>query len=314
MSFTDYEKYHLHDYIYSKSEVDQSISNELAKPKISNTDMGNNKIINVKEGTNDDDCVTKKQLDLKLDRSVFLVTNSIPGIPVLDSIAIALIPSLTLLSVDATNKISSWLDPVNRILYSQTNNSKKPLLKRNSTKKLFYLEFDGSDDFLINTGFDTSSLAGKNGNMLTLIMIVNTKQTKNQSQFQWGTGAVRFGVHVPWSDGKIYIDFGNINGGRLEKIGESNLNGNIEVWTIRVSGIMMQLYRGVSSIAQIENALISTTLSGSGDITIGSGNLGNGNGTNFSKMDLYGLFVWSKSLNDDKLMNMFRFIQNYYNL
>ena len=41
----------------------------------------------VKAATNDNHVVIKKQLDLKLDRSTFIISNSLPGLPVLDKIS-----------------------------------------------------------------------------------------------------------------------------------------------------------------------------------------------------------------------------------
>lgn len=278
--------------------------------------INNKKLVNCADGVTDNDCVNKKQLDLKLDKSVFIIKNSIPGIPVLDKISVALIPSLSLLSTDSNDRVSSWFDPVNNISYIQTDNNKKPLLKRDSIKKLFYLEFDGFDDYLIKTNYNVSKLAGANGNTCTVIIIINTKSVKRQSPFQWGTGSVRFGLHIPWIDDNIYIDFGDINNGRLTVSSNavSNITGNIEVWTIRVDVNNMELFRGTASINPIETESITETLSGSNkDMTIGSQNSG-GVGFNFCECDIYGLLIWGKSLSNDELKNMFRFIQDYYNI
>ena len=102
----------------------------------------------VKAATEDNHVVIKKQLDLKLDRSTFIISNSLPGIPVLDKISIALIPALSVVTADSNDRVSSWIDPVNNIDFSQQTNSKKPLLLRDSLKKRFFIRFDGSDDYL----------------------------------------------------------------------------------------------------------------------------------------------------------------------
>ena len=182
--------------------------------------------------------------------------------PVLDKISIALIPSLSVITADTNDRVSSWFDPINNIYFTQTDNDKKPLLLRNSVKKRFFLRFDGTDDFLQKASFDVSNIAGNNGDTCTVIIICNTKQTKSQSQFQYGRqNNNRFGVHLPWSDSNIFVDFGNIDNGRLHISSLTNLTGNIEVWTIRVTESLMELFRGVSSMNPVQTANISSSLS-----------------------------------------------------
>ena len=267
----------------------------------------------VKAATEDNHVVIKKQLDLKLDRSTFIISNSLPGIPVLDKISIALIPALSVVTADSNDRVSSWIDPVNNIDFSQSTNSKKPLFLRDSTKKLFFERFDGSDDYLEKNAFDVSEIAG---NLVTnVILVVKTKAITNQSQFQWGRGAVRFGMHIPWGDGTVYVDFGSSSNGRLNIPSLLNLSGNIEVWTIRVNQTNMELFRGVSTVTPIKTETISATLTGSAqEIFIGCQVHDNGVAINFCKMDLYAFAVWAKSLSDDELKNMFRFIQNHFDL
>ena len=280
-------------------------------------DLGNNKkLINVDEGTDDNDCVTKKQLDLKLDRATFVISNSLPGVPVLDGISIALIPALSVLTSDTNDRVSRWVDPVNNISFTQTDNSKKPLLLRDSNKKRFFLRFDGTDDYLRINSFDVSKVAGPNGNTCTVIMVVNTKQVKKQSQFQWGQANIRFGVHFPWNNGTVWVDFGTLSSGRLTALSLSDLTGNIEVWTIRVNGQNMELFRGISSMTPVGTETISATLSGNPQKMFVGCQVDNDDGTavNFSEMDLYAFSVWQKSLSNDELKNMFRFLEDYFDL
>ena len=273
------------------------------------------KNIIAKAGTEDNHVVIKKQLDLKLDRSTFIISNSLPGLPVLDKISIALIPALSVITADSNDRVSSWIDPVNNIDFSKSTNSKKPLFLRDSSKKLFFVRFDGSDDYLERNSFDVSEIAGESGNTCTVILVVNTKAITDQSQFQWGRGAVRFGMHIPWGDGTVYIDFGSTSNGRLNIPSLLDLSGNIEVWTIRVNGTNLELFRGVTSISAIKIETISATLKGSAqEIFIGCQVHTDGTAINFCEMDLYAFAVWAKSLSDDELKNMFRFIQNHFDL
>ena len=350
MSMTYYEKHHLHDHVYSMTEIDNDfydktdidtkhgqhtiainsnsqligtintqipdfIKKDGSVTMASDLNMGSNKITDIEEGTLDNDCVTKKQLDLKLDRATFIISNSLPGVPVLDKISIALIPALSVITADSYDRVSSWVDPVNNVAYTQTTNSKKTLLKRDSVKKVFYLRFNGTDDSLKNPSFDVSKVAGQNGNTCTVIIVVNTKQQIAQSQFQWGKGNVRFGVHLPWGDGTIYIDYGAVNGKRLSIGSQPNLTGNIEVWTIRVDGTNMQLFRGITSTTPVKSETISATLLGAAQaITLGCQIHSNNSEINFCEMDLYSFAVWAKALSDNELKNMFRFIENYFDL
>ena len=282
--------------LLSKPNIGQTLLRDGSHSMSGNLNLGNNKITNCVEATSDDDCVTKKQLDSKLDRATFVISNSLPGVPVLDKISIALIPALSVITADSNDRVSSWVDPVNGVAYVQTNNSKKPLLKRDVAKKVFYLKFDGTDDTLKNPSFDVSKVAGSNGNTCTVIMVVKTKQQKGQSQFQWGKGNVRFGVHLPWSDGTLYVDFGAVSGGRLSIGSQPNLTGNIEVWTIRVDGTNMQLFRGLS-ITPIKSETISAILSGAAqEIALGFQIHSDGSEISFSEMDLYSFAVWTKAL------------------
>ena len=122
-------------------------------------------------------------------------------------------------------------------------------------------------------------------------------------------------MHLPWGDGIVYIDFGSISDGRLAVLPLPNLTGNIEVWTIRVNHTNMELFRGVSTVTPIKTATISATLTGSAqEIFIGCQVHDNGVAISFCKMDLYAFAVWAKSLSDDELKNMFRFIQNHFDL
>lgn len=212
------------------------------------------------------------------------------------------------------------LDLVNNIIFSQTDNAKKPLLKRNPTKKLNYIEFDGTDDYLIQNQFDASSLAGPNGNTMTFMMIVNVKTIKPQTQLIWieSHNLVKpsnFGIYIAPKIDEISAAFGQET--KIEKQNEQNLTGNIEVWTVRVNGSLIQLFRGVSSLTPIKNQNITQILDASGRMSIGGMIFILSDASNYnlySKMDLYGLSIWSKSLSDDELKNMFRFIQNYYDL
>ena len=318
------------DNLYTKDEVDADIAvvaNNLKDVKVDyltrsgsydmkgNLVMGYNRIEQCLEGVHADDCVTKKQLDEKLNTAVFNVANALPGIPVLNNISIALIPDLKLMTVDSTNQITSWTDPVNAVLYSQTNNAKKPLLKRDNVRKKFFVHFDGINHSLKNMSLDVSKVGGLNGNTCTVILIVKTYQQASQSQFQWGKGNVRFGVHIPWSDGTIYIDYGSVSNGRLSVSGQQNLAGNIEVWTIRVNGSTMELFRGVTSMTPLKSETVSATLTGAPqEIALGCQIHSDGTEISFCKMDLYSFSVWSKSLSDDELKNMFRFFENYFDL
>ena len=298
---------------------------------VGDLDSDSQKIIILKDVTNNTSFQSavnlkyvNQKLDLKLDKSTFSVANSLPGVPVLDNISIALIPSLSVVTADSNDRVSSWFDPVNNIQFTQGDNDKKPLLKRNAAKRRFFLRFDGTDDFLRKDSFNVRDIAGNNGDTCTVIIICNTKQTKSQSQFQHGRdNNNRFGVHMPWSDSNIYVDFGNVDNGRLLASSLTNLTGNIEVWTIRVTESLLELFRGVTSINPVQTANITANLSSvqvggnvsqNQELFIGCQVHTNGSATNFCEMDLYGLAMWSKSLSNDELRNMHRFLEDYFDL
>ena len=100
--------------LLSKPSIAKTLLRDGSHSMSGNLNIGNNKITNCQEGTSDDDCVTKKQLDLKLDRATFIISNSLPGVPVLDKISIALIPALSMEempkgSVHSEAKTDVWI-------------------------------------------------------------------------------------------------------------------------------------------------------------------------------------------------------------
>ena len=316
----------------NKSNVSDTVLRDGSQSMNNNLDMNNKKIINLKDITSSSSLqnavnlkYVKEQLNLKLDKITFTIANSLPGVPVLDNISIALIPALSVITADSSNKVSSWIDPVNNISFTQSSDSKKPLLLRDSIKKVFFIRFDGNGDFLQNPSFDVSEVAGSDGDTCTVIMVIDTKRVKQQSQFQWGNkDENRFGVHLPWGDGTCYVDFGNVDNGRLQISSLINLTSSIEVWTIRVNGSNIELFRGVSSMNPIQTASITAKLGrsqqvagvsqNSQQISIGCQYDTNGSPRRYCEMDLYAFACWKKALSDDELKNMFRFLENYFDL
>jgi hypothetical protein len=78
----------------------------------------------------------------------------------------------------------------------------------------------------------------------TLGIIARTTSNSNQFSFGYSTGAIRWSVHLNWSDGNCYVDLGNsadnnrsfVNGSRVNFYKQYLFIRNSTTKTMRVSG------------------------------------------------------------------------------
>lgn len=66
----------------------------------------------------------ESKLKTKLDISSFIVNNSLPGIPILDRLKLAIISDLSLVSINKQDMARSLRDPVNNLYFLQENDDK----------------------------------------------------------------------------------------------------------------------------------------------------------------------------------------------
>jgi len=104
------------------------------------------------------------------------------------------------------------------------------------------LRFDGTNDYV---GVPAWALPT---NEITVEFWQKVEEARAQSTFIAITDATtsRLNAHVPWSDGKVYWDFGNMNsGGRLSYTPSNSIAGTWHHWALvsSKSGNFMRIYR-----------------------------------------------------------------------
>ena len=127
-----------------------------------------------------------------------------------------------------------------------------------------------------------------------------------------GGGTKRFNVHIPHSNGVIFLDYGNYSSYRLEIHNQQNILGNLELWTMRISENDKEVFRGTSSIIPIYKQV-----RGFAELPQDSKNdfyIGSGINSNFCRMDLYSLLIYSHALPIVELKGMFWYFKNKYNV
>ena len=105
--------------------------------------MSGNKITNVSNPVDDGDVVNKRTMDLNLDNIIVLGTKALIGAPVgvpnLDNLVFIIVPILSLLNLNETQRVEEVTDPINNLHFKQNNNSKRPTFKFDSVIKHHYL-------------------------------------------------------------------------------------------------------------------------------------------------------------------------------
>ena len=216
--------------------------------------MSGNKITNVSNPVDDGDVVNKRTMDLNLDNSIVLGTKALIGAPVgvpnLDNLVFIIVPILSLLNLNETQRVEEVTDPINSIHFKQNNNSKRPTFKFDSVIKHHYLEFDGTNKLVLQN-YQIDRLGGQNAYTTTLFLLVKTYNKATQSQFRWGGSDTRFNAYIPHVNGTLYFDYGDHNNNRLEVSNQQNLTSNLELWTMRISENKKELFRGTNSMTPI---------------------------------------------------------------
>ena len=300
------------------SHVDSSVYNLTLYKTVSgkmqmqvDLDMNNKQIINLLSPVNERDVVNKNYVDLM----VLGITNNC--VPIINNLILSIIPSSNLINVDVHNKISEIINPINNKKFIQSNKNKQPLLEYDRNIGKNYVYFNGIDNIIEYSDFTSNQLGGSTRNTSTIFLLIKTYDMKNQTQIFWGENDSnkRFYVHLPWSNGIVYVRWGSKN---FSSSNLSNVTGEIELWTIRISPDrdpdqnIYELFRGTNNVSPIiktdGDGLIPST---SNTFYIG-GIGGSGGERYFSKMNLYALLIYNKSLSNSELKRMFIYFQNEF--
>jgi len=243
--------------------------------------------------------------DLKLDVTDFEISRALNNIPITSNLTLAIVPELTLMSVDVSNRVSSVTDVVGGVVFSQATAANMPLLGRDTTLNKYYIDFDGLNDTLATLAYPLDTLSGPGGNTSTIFLVVNTLSTPaDQNQFALINGVDRILCAIPFNATDIYVDYGSSVTGRLNVTGFGTITGTVELWTIRVNGTSLQLFRGTTSLTPFGSSSITATL-GAIDTPFTLG--GQTAATSLCEMDLYSLIFYSAALSDADMMQNWRY-------
>ena len=274
-------------------------------------DMNNKKITNVVSPTNKNDIVNKNYVDLL----VLGITYN--RVPIINNLTLSVFPSLNLMTVDQNNKVSEIINLIDNKKFKQQNINKQPSYLFDNEINKHYLYFDGVNDIMEYANYTSNHLGGSNRNTSTIFLLIKTYDMKNQTPIFWGENDSnkRFYVHLPWSNGIVNVRWGSKN---YSQINLPNIIGEIELWTIRISPDrdqghnIYELFRGTNNVSPIirtyGDGLIPST---SNTFYIG-GMLSSSVEQYFSKMNLYALLIYNKSLSDKELKRMFIYFQNEF--
>ncbi len=148
------------------------------------------------------------------------------------------------------------------------------------------LDFDGSNDRVIVSNFGQVAPTTE----ITIEFWQKVDSVKAQSTFNLSNdvGANRINAHVPWSDGLVYWDFGNISGGvgRLTYSPPTSLVGQWHHWAMvsSVSDSFMKIYLDGIQVA---------TKTGASSFSRGARDLALGGDFNFLDGSLSDVRVWN---------------------
>ena len=295
--------------VYNITPLQNSVNDKMQMQV--DLDMNNKNIINLLSPVNDRDVVNKIYLDLM----VLGITYN--RVPIINNLRLSIIPSSNLINVDIHNKISEITNPINNQKFIQSNKIKQPLLEYDINIGKNYVYFNGIDSIIEYSNFTSNQLGGSTHNTSTIFLLIKTYDIKNQTQIFWGENDPnkRFYVHLPWSNRIVYVRWGSKN---FSTSNLSNITGEIELWTIRISKDrdqeqnIYELFRGTNNVSPI----IKTTGDGlipSTSNTFYIGGIGGSGGERyFSKMNLYALLIYNKSLSNSELKRMFIYFQNEF--
>jgi len=242
--------------------------------------------------------------DLKLDTARFTISRALNNIPITDNMVLTVVPELTLMDVDTSDRISSVTDVVGGVVFSQATASNMPLLSRDATLNKYYMNFDGVNDSLAATSYPLDALGGPNGNTTTIFIVANVLAASSNNQFAILNGTDRLLFAVPYDPTNIYVDYGSSTFGRLHVTGFGTITGTVELWTVRVNGTSLQLFRGSTSLTPFGSSSISATLAPvSATFTLG----GQFAGIALCEMDLYSLVCYNVALSDADMMQNWRY-------
>lgn len=200
--------------------------------------------------------------------------------------------------------VSSWIDSSgNGFNATQGNGSYQPIYKTNIKNGLPVVRFDGNDDFLATVNGAISDIT----NEITVFAITATSVRVNFTFVGVSDdGANRIGTHTPWTDGTLYWDFGNLNGGGRCSGAWGGTNGVFYQWTYLAGGNNMKVKKNKVELLNLGS---SSSYNASGKtLQIG------GTSGAFMQGDIAELIFYKRRLTIDEIALVENYLSTKYNI
>ena len=279
-----------------------------------NLDMNNKKIENLAKPTNLNDAVNFGYLLGKKEIIDLFSKIAFPPVSALDFTPSNLIHAYLPLSnstfFDVDDKIGAMINLDLGLLQpehilGQLDKSKQPLLMYNKKLRKFYAYFSSN---LKNLKLQSINLT----NEFTMFIVIKTDNIKDQAHFHFTDDLGNnlnntFRISLPGLNGDIVIINSLSQNERdlIEISGQSNIIGNIELWTIRVTNgsnqRKIEIFRGLSlTPIKTQNLLYNIRSNQSLFLT--------------SEMEFYEFLFYNRSLTDLFLKKMFKYHKDEFQI
>ena len=279
-----------------------------------NLDMNNKKIENLAKPTDLNDAVNFGYLLGKKEIIDLFSKIAFPPVSALDFTPSNLIHAYLPLSnstfFDVDDKIGAMINLDLGLLQpehilGQLDKSKQPLLMYNKKLRKFYAYFSSN---LKNLKLQSINLT----NEFTMFIVIKTHNIKDQAHFHFTDDLGNnlnntFRISLPGLNGDIVIINSLSQNERdlIEISGQSNIIGNIELWTIRVTNgsnqRKIEIFRGLSlTPIKTQNLLYNIRSNQSLFLT--------------SEMEFYEFLFYNRSLTDLFLKKMFKYHEDEFQI
>lgn len=240
----------------------------------------------------------------------------IGDIPQLDVVVPSFIPFSTdglnlwldaekITGLSAGAQVSQWDDASgNNNHATQGTSSARPTYQTNVLNGKPVVRFDGSNDNVsiasgvfngMSTQVSIFIVASSSASKLTSIFVALTDQIAN-----------RFCCHLPWSNGTLYWDFGDIaNNGRVDNAWGGSVNTHY-LWSL-LAGSGMAIRRNSTQLASTANS--STFTPGTKTLR-----LGYYDGSVYWGGDIAEMIIYNRRLTPTEITQVETYLKNKYNL
>ena len=174
---------------------------------------------------------TKSYVDTAIRNNTPRINTALIGIPILNGMTLAIIPSLTQLDVNESDKISGITDSVGNRKFSQSDNIKKPTFNFDSKLGKYYAKFHEFDHLPFG-GFPTADIGGSSGKTSTIFVLTHNKDDNPKYNFEWGD---QIYLHTVPSTDEVEILWASRTNEKLYLQNVTQINNKIILWTIRAS-------------------------------------------------------------------------------